>query len=225
MVDSNEHQKHSPLKTPTSRESVPGINGLILTGGKSSRMGADKGSMDYHGVPQNDFLVRLLSPFVSEVYLSCHPDRVPETHHSILPDTFLDLGPYGGVLSAFRHDPNSAWLVIACDIPMLDEATLAHLIASRDHSKVATCFHDPSTDLPEPLITLWEPRAYSILLQNLSQGISCLRKVLINTDSNVIQIERPEVLRNANTPQEAKEMWEILVSRPEYIVKSIEDAG
>lgn len=160
--------------------------------------------MEYHGIPQHDYLFQLLSGFVSEAYISCHPDRIPTTENPVLKDTFLDLGPYSGVLSAFRFNPNVAWLTVACDMPLLNEAVIAQLVSERDPSKVATCFHDPSTGLPEPLLTIWEPKAYPLLLQFLSQGVSCLRKSLINTDSKQLEAIHPEVLRNANTPEEAE---------------------
>lgn len=210
MEDIEEHEKHASLIKPLWGECAPPLNSLILAGGESRRMGRDKGSIEYHGMAQNDYMFSLLRNFASEVYLSCHPGRVPDTKLPVLKDTFLDLGPYGGVLSAFRFNPNVAWLAVACDIPLLDEKTISYLIDQRDISKVATCFHDTSTDLPEPLITIWEPKAYAVLLQYLGQGISCLRKVLINTDSKQIHTDTPELLRNANTLEESVNMQRIL---------------
>jgi molybdopterin-guanine dinucleotide biosynthesis protein A len=210
MDDSRTHQKHAPLVKSTWGESIPGINGLVLAGGLSSRMGKDKTTIEYHGIPQRDYMVQLLSGFVSQVFISCHPDRVPVTDHPVLKDTFLDLGPMGGVLSAFRFDPNSAWLAVACDIPMLDEKIIAYLIEQRDPLKVATCFYNPEAGFPEPLLTIWEPRAYPVLLQYLGQGRSCLRKSLINADTKQLSIDHPEILRNANTPEESQSMQRLL---------------
>lgn len=210
MSEKGIHQQHASLIKPEWDDSIPGLNGLILAGGESHRMGRDKGTIDYHGMSQNDFVFSLLSGFAAEVYLSCHPDRVPDTNLPIITDTFLGLGPFGGVLSSFRFNPNVAWLVVACDFPLLDKKTISYLIEQRDYSKVAICFHDSSTDLPEPLITIWEPKAYPVLLKYLSQGVSCLRKVLINTDTKQLQAENSEVLRNVNTPEESMRMKQLL---------------
>ena len=158
----------------------------------------------------SEYLLGLLSGFVSNVYLSCHPDRVPETKNKLITDSFLDLGPYGGVLSAFRFNPNTAWLTVPCDMPLIDENIITQLIKERDPNKMATCFHDPSTGFPEPLLTIWEPRAYPILLQFLSQGKSCLRKALINTDSKKIEAHNPIALKNANTPEESESLRKFL---------------
>ena len=116
------------------------------------------------------------------------------------------MGPYGAILSAFREHPNHAWLTVACDLPLLSQATIETLVAKRDPSRVATCFHNPDTKFPEPLITIWEPRAYPILLEFLSQGYSCPRKVLINTDVKEIVVEQVEFMENVNDPSAYEEM-------------------
>ncbi len=184
--------------------STPPIKGLVLAGGKSLRMGEDKGAISYHGLPQREHTAHLLSSFCQEVFLSA-PHKI-EGQFQTITDSFSDLGPYGGILSAFRQDPNAAWLVVATDIPLLDEATLQQLIDERNPSKVATCFHNPETNFPEPLITLWEPRAYPRLLNFLTLGYSCPRKALINSEIEEIEMENLNAMKNANTPEEKDEI-------------------
>jgi molybdopterin-guanine dinucleotide biosynthesis protein A len=114
-------------------------------------------------------------------------------------DSFADLGPVGGILSAFRHNPNAAWLVVACDLPYLTDKSLQHLIENRDISRTATAFaSEENNNWPEPLITIWEPRSYSWLLQMMAQGYSCPRKALINADVAILQAQDVTELRNVN---------------------------
>ena len=181
---------------------IPTLNGLILAGGKSTRMGTDKSLIDYHGKPHALYLADLISSHCDSVYLSKAADEQPVTGYEVIGDRFIDLGPYGGILSAFRHDPNRAWLTIATDVPLLDQKTLQFLVNERDPSKYATCFHNPETNFPEPLITIWEPRMYARMLHFLSMGYSCPRKALINSDIKEIRIQDSVVLSNANTPEE-----------------------
>lgn len=206
MRENKTHQKHTSLVKPAWEGTVPEINGLLLAGGMSIRMGMDKCAIDYHGMPQREYMLQLLHKELPDVFLSCRPDRIPVIDYRVIPDTFLDLGPYGGVLSAFRSDPNRAWLTVACDQPLVDQEFLQELIMQRDPEKVATCFLDPSTGFPEPMIVIWEPRAYAWLLKYLSEGRSCLRKALINSDCKMVQTDRPELLRNANTPEEVRDL-------------------
>ncbi len=188
---------------------VPSIKGLILAGGQSLRMGEDKGLMNYHGKPQWSILTDFFKALNIESYVSIRYEQNSQLfdNQRVITDSFSDLGPFGAILSAFRTDPNAAWLVVACDLPLLDLATLKTLILSRNKSKIATTFRSPesSEGFPEPLITIWEPKSYAILLQFLAQGVSCPRKVLINSETNVIDPSVPSVLMNANTPEERDE--------------------
>jgi len=182
----------------------PVLNGLVLAGGKSERMGFDKGAVSWFGKEQRYYMADILKPLCSEVFISCREDQrqqIPVTYN-ILPDTFTGLGPYGAILSAFRSQPDSAWLVIACDLPLLNTDTIEYLIGRRDTSKIATAFNSPYDEFPEPLITIWEPKSYPILLAFLSQGYSCPRKVLINSDVKLINAQNPDTLTNVNTPDE-----------------------
>jgi len=177
---------------------IPKLNGLVLAGGKSIRMGKDKGALDYHGKPQREFMADMLSPFCKKTYISVRSNQGVESEYELLEDTFVGLGPFGAIASAMRKNPNTAWLVVACDLPLLDEKTLQFLIENRNSSKVATAIYNPETGFPEPLITIWEPRSYQVLLHFLTQGNSCPRKVLINSEIELLKVEDVKVLLNVN---------------------------
>ena len=188
-------------------ENQPALFGLVLSGGKSQRMGEDKGALDYHGKPQREYEADLVNKFCNRTFISCrqNQDELIETNYEKLYDTFTGLGPYGGILSAFRSYPNAAWLTIACDMPYVSKETIKQLVKNRNPQKLATCFHNTETEFPEPLMTIWEPRAYPVLLEFLSQGYSCPRKVLINTDIEELTIEDQLSIANANDPNEMEE--------------------
>jgi molybdopterin-guanine dinucleotide biosynthesis protein A len=108
----------------------------------------------------------------------------------------------GGLISAFMENPDTAWLTVACDLPFLSPKTIDFLISNRNPSKLATTFLDAEGKFPEPLVTIWEPRAYPVLFRYLSQGYSCPRKVLINSDVAILQAPDSEEFRNVNNPEE-----------------------
>ncbi|WP_211309877.1 NTP transferase domain-containing protein [Mucilaginibacter yixingensis] len=191
---------------------APVLNGLVLAGGKSERMGADKSAINWHGREQQYYMADLLKPYCQDVFISCRDEQKAgiDPNYQTLTDTFTGLGPYGAILSAFRQQPDSAWLVVACDLPLLDRPTLDELIASRSTKHVATTFVSPHDGFPEPLITIWEPKSYAELLSFLGQGYSCPRKVLINTHTHVINPSFPESLTNVNTPEELEKVKTIL---------------
>jgi molybdopterin-guanine dinucleotide biosynthesis protein A len=191
---------------------VPRLNGLVLAGGKSERMGQDKGKIDYHGMPQREYLYTMLEGLTENTFMSCRPDQVAEFDASFktLPDSIAGLGPFGAIISAFREFPNHAWLVVACDIPLISRNSLLQLIGERNPSKMATTFFNNETGFPDPLVTIWEPKAYPEMLHFLSLGYSCPRKVLINSQVQIIHPSDPKALLNANSPEEYERVKEIL---------------
>lgn len=201
-IDSiNEISAHLAKKL---EKNIPNLNGLVLAGGLSSRMGEDKGKIKYHDKGQREYEADLLSSFCAETYISFSEAKTSpdDSVYQIISDSFLKLGPYGGILSAFRHQPKAAWLTVACDLPYINQETIEQLVNSRNPKKLATCFYNPETEFPEPLITIWEPRAYPVLLDFLSQGYSCPRKVLINSDIEMIEMKDVIRMKNSNTPEE-----------------------
>src|SRR5690606_35998006 len=191
---------------------IPEIRGLVLAGGRSTRMGSDKSRIAYHGQPQRKYLLSLFRDVGIPAFLSCRADQVEEMQPEaeLIVDRFTGLEPFGALLTALMSDPDSAWLVIATDLPFVNSRTLRQLTAERSPAQIATAFHNPDTGFPEPLITLWEPKAYPVLLSFLAQGISCPRKALINSDVHILQPEDVRWLRNVNTPEEMQAVQEAL---------------
>jgi molybdenum cofactor guanylyltransferase len=194
------------------QQTKPLINGLVLAGGKSQRMGFDKGAVNWHGKEQRYYMADMLKPFCTEVFISCRAEQQNEidAQYLTLPDTFTGLGPYGAILSALRDKPDSAWLVVACDLPLMEAETLQYLIDNRNTSTIATTYQSGYDGFPEPLITIWEPKSYPVLLSFLAQGYSCPRKVLINSDITLLNAPDPDALTNVNTPDELDRVKQVL---------------
>ncbi|GAA4083867.1 NTP transferase domain-containing protein [Mucilaginibacter panaciglaebae] len=197
------------------QQAKPVLNGLVLAGGQSLRMGTDKGKLNWHGKEQRYYIADALKQYCDDVFISCRADQrqdiLPE--YNTLPDTFSDLGPFGAILSAFREKPDSAWFVVACDMPLLDADTFNYLIENRNTSSLATAYESGADKLPEPLITIWEPKSYPVLLSFLAQGYSCPRKVLINSDTNLLQPLNADALTNVNTAEDFERIKHHLIHK------------
>ena len=188
----------------------PPLYGLVLGGGKSMRMGEDKGLIDYHGKPQRDWVFEQLTGICDQVFYSLRSEQLEGGPQPALADQLLDLGPMGALLTAFRNHPEAAWLIVACDLPFIDEETLSYLVEKRDTSAVATAFVHPETRFPEPMISIWEPKSYPVLLNFLWQGYSCPRKVLINSETTLLEAPNIRVFENVNTPEERRKAMDAL---------------
>lgn len=181
---------------------VPKISGLVLSGGRSSRMGTDKSALDYRGQPHLHYMVGLLGGFCDKVFVSTRKDQSIAEGQNSLPDRFEIAGPMNGILSALTVRPDCAWLITAVDMPNVDADVLKLLIAHRDPSKLATCFFNAAENFPEPLLTIWEPSALQPLTQFVETGKASPREFLHKNKVGLVHPSDPSILLNVNSPDE-----------------------
>jgi molybdopterin-guanine dinucleotide biosynthesis protein A len=110
------------------------------------------------------------------------------------------------LLAAHSAHPHAAWLVVACDLPLLNDAALEALIRARDGRHAAIGYRSSHDDLPEPLCMLWEPAALDGLEQQVRAGRNGLRDVLRQVDTLLLDAPPEGSVDNANTPQERKRL-------------------
>ena len=191
------------LRTFHERVAATPVHGLVLAGGKSTRMMKDKASLEYGGKTQLEHAFDLVAGACAKVLVSAREGQWQDGRFSVLPqlhDQFVDCGPTGGILTAMNTHRDAAWLAIACDLPYLDRETLADLVRKRNPLRVATAFVSANDGLPEPLCAIYEPRARSRLLQFMALGYTCPRKVLINSSVELLELQQSRALDNINDP-------------------------
>jgi molybdopterin-guanine dinucleotide biosynthesis protein A len=182
------------------------IYGLVLAGGRSRRMGRDKAALEFDGRTQLERAFALLEALTARCFVSVREDQREDPLRARFPQ-IVDLpdgleGPLGGIRAAQLAHPEAAWLVVACDLPLLDAATLQHLIANRDPSRLATSYRSTYDGLPEPLCAIWEPASAAALAAHIAAHGNCPRKVLTQSDTLLLDQPRPDSLENVNTPDE-----------------------
>ncbi|MET0280671.1 MAG: NTP transferase domain-containing protein [Steroidobacteraceae bacterium] len=181
------------------------LYGLVLAGGRSTRMGRDKAAIEFGGRTQLERAYGLLEHLTARSFVSVRPDQATDPLRKRFAQ-IIDLpgveGPAAGIRAAQLEHPEAAWLIVACDLPLLDAATLQHLIARRDPSRVATAYRSSHDGLPEPLCAIYEPAAAQLLAAFLANGRNCPRKFLIESDTQLLDQPATRALDNVNTPTE-----------------------
>ncbi len=188
------------------RERAPSrVYGLVLGGGRSRRMGRDKIELEYHGRSQAAHVGSLLETVCERVFVSLRADQMLPAGiapSARLDDRFVDMGPLGGILTALYHDREAAWLVAACDLPLLTGDLLRHLVAERTPTRMATAFRSRSDGRVEPLCAVYEPRSRSRLLAGLADGHLCPRRLLETAPIRLLHARHDDGLLNVNEPAE-----------------------
>ena len=181
------------------------LAGLVLAGGRSTRMRRDKAALEVGGETQLARAVRLLRAQIDMVFVSVRPDQAADPTRTPYPqivDGVADVGPAAGILAAQARLPDHAWLVVAVDLPLLDAATLARLVAAREPAQLATAYLSASDGLPEPLCAIWEPASRAPLAAAIAAGRSCPRKFLLAHAAATLALTSHDALVNVNTPED-----------------------
>jgi len=181
------------------------IFGLVLAGGESRRMGRDKALLVRDGHSQLAHIAALLEGITKRVFVSSRQDQQDDPERGRfenIVDRYEGIGPIAGILSAMDAQPNADWLVVACDLPNIDEATLSFLIENSDPKQPFTAFKSNYDGLPEPLCALYRCGSDAIIRRFVEGGIVCPRKILIRSDTLLLEQPNPVALDNINTPDD-----------------------
>ncbi len=180
--------------------------GCVLIGGQSRRMGQPKHLL-LHENGQNwlEHTVSLLAPFVDRIVLS-GSGQVPVSlrHLTRIPDVPGTRGPLSGILSAYRWNPGVSWLLLACDMPDVSEASIQWLLNQRAPGIWGVVPRDEKHEQQQPLFSYYDKRCGKYFEELNATGsqrignISQERKIIKPTIPDHII----EAWRNVNTPQE-----------------------
>jgi molybdopterin-guanine dinucleotide biosynthesis protein A len=179
--------------------------GLVLAGGKSRRMGSDKALLVQDGETQLSRAVALLAEQVDRVFVSTRADQAGDAERGKfkqIVDRYEDMGPVAGILSAMDSNKEVSWLILACDLPNIDEATIAYLLEQCSADHPVTAFKSVHDGLPEPLCAIYRPEARAVIEGFVDQGMICPRKILISSATKLLAQPNPGALHNINSPED-----------------------
>jgi molybdopterin-guanine dinucleotide biosynthesis protein A len=104
------------------------VTGIVLAGGKSSRMGADKGLMVFCGKPLVQYSIDILSFFCNRILISSNNPAYNSFGHEIVADQIAGAGPMGGIAACLGKSNTELNLVISCDMPLADPVIFRTLL-------------------------------------------------------------------------------------------------
>ncbi|KAA3648360.1 MAG: molybdenum cofactor guanylyltransferase [Chloroflexi bacterium] len=103
---------------------------VLQAGGKSSRMGQDKGLLDFGGVSLAQFILEQVDGLGAEtIIISNQPEAYQQFGLPVYPDVYPDIGALGGLYSAIYHAKFEYCLLLACDMPFVSRPLVEHLIS------------------------------------------------------------------------------------------------
>lgn len=187
---------------------------VVLTGGKSSRMGTDKAFLPMPHDPGQTFLshtLSLLDMFEVKVLSVAHTDEKYSAFGCLqIPDRWPEIGPMGGIASALSTLDTDAVLVLACDTPFLSQELLDRLRRAWEQHPEAGCIccADPDGQL-QPLCAVYSRSALPFFLQSIEEKRYALRRVIDRLDPVLLTLDADlsaQAAANINTPEEYEKL-------------------
>ena len=187
-------------------EHILPINGIVLAGGKSSRMETDKAELIYKEVPQWKAAENLLNNFCKNVYISINHEQAKtwakSEQQNFVEDKvkFKNKGPISGILSVADENTEEGFFVLGIDYPFLQLKNLIQLNNLRSESYEAICFEKDG--FVEPLCTIFEKSAIEKLKIYFEKGGESLSKFLKTIETKKVKIAEEHFLKNVNSKEE-----------------------
>ena len=118
------------------------VTGIILSGGKSSRMGENKSLLTLGNKKIIEHIYTELKSCCDEVVIVANePSAYSFLTSNIVSDRFQGKGPLAGLETAFFHKKADAYIVSACDTPLIKKEVYRHLFSRiQDYEAVVPVF-------------------------------------------------------------------------------------
>jgi molybdopterin-guanine dinucleotide biosynthesis protein A len=182
------------------------VSGIVLAGGKSSRMGTDKASLMYHGKTLIQNALDILSPFCNEILISCNGHEHDALGYDIVADEIPDIGTIGGIYSCLKQAHHNICVTIPCDTPFVNKGLFRFLLDNCDGHKAV--FPRSPQGFIEPLMAVYTKAVLPYIEDTIVIGDYKVQNLVSRLDGEIIDIHpnmsfyTSDLFRNVNTPDD-----------------------
>jgi len=193
------------------------VSGVVLAGGRSSRLGMDKSFIYVNGRPLIEQVIARLASLSDEVIIVTNsPEKYSHLGARLVGDVYPGKGALGGIYSGLRAATHTYSLVVACDMPFLNPALLRYMV-------FLACEHDVVIPriggLPEPLHAIYSKNCLEPIDRLLARGglkiIDFFPEVRVRyIEEDEVDVLDPQHLSffNVNTPGDLEEMKRLVAN-------------
>jgi molybdenum cofactor guanylyltransferase len=182
------------------------ITGIILAGGKSSRMGLDKGFLSINGSTFITHIIEAIKPLVNDIIIVSNNKDYDEFGYGRVEDIIEDSGPLAGIYSGLYRSKTENNLVLSCDVPLIKTFVLEQLINFNNENFDVVQLQ--SQDKTMPLIALYKKHCLHKCLELLNNHEKRLRIAVAQLNTKTISIDSKwnQYVKNINTTSQFNEL-------------------
>ena len=139
------------------------ITGIILAGGKSSRMGQEKGLIKFKDKHLIEYSINVLKNITDRIIISSNSKSYDFLDFEIVKDEIPNSGPMGGIYSGLMQSNTEVNLVLSCDTPFVSEDLLMYVLEKSKGKDIVVPWHGKK--FFEPLCAYYNKNSTKILRQ------------------------------------------------------------
>ncbi|SMD46005.1 molybdopterin-guanine dinucleotide biosynthesis protein A [Aquiflexum balticum DSM 16537] len=183
---------------------MKGLEIFILAGGKSSRMGSDKGLVQIKGKPMIQYLIESLNELPYPIYIIAHNAAYQEFGLKVIQDKIPEKGPLGGLLTALANTTGNSVCLLSCDMPFLKAESLKALITqSKDHCIIISSLKNRILPFPG----VYPISLTSLIEKDIANNRLKLQSFIFDNHHEIFALDHfseqnPIEFLNINTPED-----------------------
>jgi len=177
---------------------------FILSGGKSSRMGRDKGMVFLRGKSMISFIIEAVKEAGVPVNVIANDIEYRSFGFPVYADVVTEKGPMGGLLTALENSEAEVIFLVSCDMPLISTEAIKHLLKFANSKKIIAATVEGRVN---PLFALYPKSLKPDVETRIASGkLKMTDFILENKHTLVPSIARdfPHVFRNVNNEEELK---------------------
>jgi molybdenum cofactor guanylyltransferase len=179
------------------------ITGVILAGGKNSRMGSDKGLLQVGDKSIMERQIEVLQPLVNDIIIIHNGKHYSHLGYQVHEDLILDCGPMGGIYTALKVSQTPKNFILSCDMPFINNELVKLIIREAEHCEIAIPRHGEKL---EPLCAVYDQSCLETFKELLDQKALKMMDALKFFKVKEIRVPQ-EILdtkpfTNINTPED-----------------------
>jgi len=176
--------------------------GIILAGGKSSRMGTEKGLILLNRKTFVDHIIEALQPLVQEIIIVSSNTHYDKFGFKRIEDIITDAGPIAGIHAGLTHTKTNHNLIISCDTPLITTDLLTQLLPKDWEEFDINQFKANGKTIP--LIAFYKKNCAQYCYELLEKGEKRLRKLVEMLNTKTISLSEKDsfLVKNINTQED-----------------------
>jgi len=194
-----ESSVQSVINRRNAMQFIRNCDSVVIAGGKSSRMGSDKGLLAFNGYTFTDHILYSLQIFDS-VAISANSAVYSDFGCKVIGDKHYEKGPMAALYAGLEASEKEWVFFIPCDMPFITTETILYMASVADKNR--DCIIAQCGGRIFPTVGFYSKKLMPQILHQLENDNLKLMKLLENADTQYIVIDKVDEFVNINTKQD-----------------------